>query len=83
MSKKVCEVSLLPPEGQHEEKKAVRTVNSPLPYVCEKGILQNSHKCQNASTSDGYHSWHATAATESILATFCFNSRWINQASKK
>lgn len=79
MCKKVREDSLLPSEGQeHKEKKAVRTVNTPIPYVCEKVILQSSHKCQSASASDGYDSWHAMAATESILSTFCFNSRWIN-----
>lgn len=79
MCKKVCKVSLLSSEGQqHKEKKAVRTVNTPIPYVCEKGILQSSHKCQSTSASDGYDSWHAMAATESILSTFCFNSRWIN-----
>lgn len=52
MCKKVCEVSLLSSKGQHEEKKAVRAVNTPIPYVCEKWILRSSHKCQSASTSD-------------------------------
>lgn len=74
MCRKVCEVYFLHSKGQHEERqKGVRVVDTPIPYVCEK-----DRKYQGASTSDCRDSWHATAATESILSTFCFNSGWIN-----
>ena len=84
MCKKVCEVYFLHSKGQHEEGwKAVGVVDTPIPYVCEKDILQRGHKYQSTSTSDCHDSWHAAAATESILSTFCFNSRWINQGQQE
>lgn len=72
MCKEVCEVYFVYSKGQHEDRqKTVRVVDILVPYVWEKDILQRSYKYQSASASDCRDSWHATAATESILSTFC------------
>lgn len=84
MCKKVCEAYFLHAKGQHVRgQKMLRVGDTPIPYVCAKDIPQGSHKYHSASISDCRDSWHAIATTESILPTFCFNSRWINQGQQE